>query len=94
MGESLGEQNIKNKLTSAFDLPKEIILNLPLISVIGKEEITIENYKGIIEYSEERVRLNTSCGVLKVEGKSLFLKKITTEYILITGNITLLEYLL
>lgn len=94
MGESLENQKIRNKITSAFDLPKEITLNLPLISMIGKEEVTIENYKGLIEYSDERIRFNTSCGVVKIEGKNLFLKKITTEYILITGSITNLEYLL
>jgi len=94
MGEGLENRKIKNKLTSVFDLPKEITLNLPIISMIGKEEVTIENYKGLIEYSEERIRFNTSCGVVKIEGKSLFLKKITTEYIIIIGSITNLEYLL
>lgn len=91
---NLEEQKIKTKLTNMFDLPKEIVLNLPLISIIGKEEISIENYKGLVEYSEGHIRLNTSCGILKIEGRDLFIRKITTEYILVTGSITSLEYLI
>jgi sporulation protein YqfC len=87
------ELKIKNKITAILDLPKEIVLNLPLISVIGIEEFTIENYKGIIEYTEERMRISTSCGILKIEGKKLCLKQITAENIAITGTISKFEYL-
>ena len=46
----------RRNMTEALELPKEILLHLPLISFIGQEEVTIENYKGILEYSEETVR--------------------------------------
>ena len=84
---------IKQTLTNIFDLPKEITMNLPLISIIGNEELFIENYKGVIEYTEEKIRLNTACGILKVDGRKLFLKQITAENITITGNILSMEYL-
>lgn len=80
--------------SNMLELPKEVALNLPLISITGNQEMEIENYKGVVEYTEERIRLNTSCGILKIEGKSLFLKQITTENMLITGKITKLEYML
>ncbi|MBR4114266.1 MAG: sporulation protein YqfC, partial [Anaerotignum sp.] len=47
---------LRKNVTEALELPKEIMLNLPLISLIGREEVTIENYKGILEYGEETVR--------------------------------------
>lgn len=86
--------DIKKKIINIFELPKEVILNLPLISIIGSEEINIENYKGVIEYNLERIRINTSCGVLKIEGKKLSLKQITAENISVNGLISKLEYLL
>ena len=49
--------DIKRMLTAALELPKEIALNLPVISIIGAEEVGIENYKTIIEYSAEQVRI-------------------------------------
>lgn len=90
----LNTENLKKKISTITELPKEIILNLPLVSMIGNEEITIENYKGIIEYTEEKVRISTPSGILKVEGKNLCLKQITSESISITGRIVKFQYLL
>ncbi len=53
----------RRNMTEALELPKEILLHLPLISFIGQEEVTIENYKGILEYSEETVRIGTAAGL-------------------------------
>ncbi|MDR1533288.1 MAG: sporulation protein YqfC [Clostridiales bacterium] len=87
-------RGIKNKVTALFELPREIVLNLPLITITGNEEISVENYKGVIEYSEERIRINTSCGVLRIEGRKLLLKQITAEMMTISGAVTRLEYLM
>ena len=87
-----GNQNIKKKLVNTLELPKEIIFNLPLITIVGNEEINIENYKGVIEYSPEKIRINTECGVLKINGEKLSFKQITAENIIVTGIIQTLEY--
>ena len=88
-----GNQNIKKKLVNTLELPKEIIFNLPLITIVGNEEINIENYKGVIEYSPEKIRINTECGVLKINGEKLSFKQITAENIIVTGVIQKLEYI-
>ena len=36
---------LKRNVVNALELPKEVILNLPFISLTGKEELIIENYK-------------------------------------------------
>lgn len=84
--------NIRRNMTDALELPREVVLNLPLISITGREELCIENYKGVVEYGEERIRINTGVGVLKIEGKKLFLKHITSENVIITGGIYKLEF--
>ena len=66
---------------------------MPLVTVIGNEEINIENYKGVIEYSPEKIRINTECGVLKINGEKLSFKQITSENIIVTGVIQKLEYI-
>ena len=87
------ERLITSTLVSALELPKEVVMNLPLITLIGKEDLTIENFKGILEYSEERVRINTSAGIVRVEGKNLRLKQITADNIVIVGGIDKLDFL-
>lgn len=84
---------IRRNVVNALELPKEVILNLPFISLTGKEELTIENYKGIIEYGDEIMRVGTASGVLRIEGKELLLKQLTSECIVVTGNIKGISFL-
>jgi len=79
--------HIKEKMTSVLSLPKEITLNLPLIMATGRDELNVENYKTLIEFTDTKIRINTNSGMLTVEGQRLMLKQITTENILITGKI-------
>lgn len=86
-------KGIKRTFAEAMELPKEAVLNLPLITILGREELFIENYKGIIEYSEETVRVSTGIGVLKIDGRGLFLKSILAESITLTGTFAAIQYL-
>jgi len=81
--------SLKKKIVSALDLPKEILL--PVVTVTGGNEIMIVNYKGLMEYSNEKLRLNTSSGVVVIEGKNLTLSSIRTEKVMISGNVTKIE---
>ena len=83
----------RRNMTEALELPKEILLHLPLISFIGQEEVTIENYKGILEYSEETVRIGTAAGVQRLEGQGLCLKQLSAECMVVTGRVEKMEFL-
>jgi len=91
-----GKRNtdIRGQIANLFELPKEIVLNLPLISVVGNQELNVENYKSVMEYSEEIVRINTSCGVLKVEGRKLVLRHMTSEVVTISGTLTDFQFII
>jgi sporulation protein YqfC len=83
---------IKDKLAGALSLPTEVVLNLPVVIWTGRNEANIENYKGILEYSDTRVRVNTRAGLLVIEGTRLHLKQITAENITVTGDINSINY--
>ena len=85
-------EKVKRDITAALALPKEIVLNLPLVTLYGNEELNLENYKSIVEYTDERIRIGTSIGVLRIEGRSLLLKQVTSEHITVTGGIVKIEY--
>ena len=78
---------VKEKMTGLFSLPKEIALNLPLITTTGRGEINIENYKNLVEFTDTKIRIQTNSGMLSIEGQGLVLKQITTEHVLATGKI-------
>ncbi|MCL2202352.1 MAG: YabP/YqfC family sporulation protein [Defluviitaleaceae bacterium] len=80
--------HVKEKLTNALSLPKEIALDMPLIMATGRGELNIENYKNLLEFSETKIRVHTAAGLLIIEGTRLHLKQITAENLFISGNIS------
>ncbi len=83
---------IKESVSEAFELPKDIMLDLPKITMLGDVELYIENHKGIIEYSIEKIRVDINKGTLIILGKDLFIKTIITEEIIISGKIYSVEF--
>ena len=77
----------KQKIKNFLEMPKEIISNVPKITIVGSNEMLIENYKGILEYEEFFVRVNTYIGIINVNGLNLNLNQITEDDIIITGKI-------
>ena len=78
---------LKRRITTTFELPLDIMLDLPLINLIGDEKLVISNHKGIVEYVKEQVRVKTSIGIVKVQGCGLVMKEISDENIVIMGKI-------
>jgi len=78
---------IREKITTALSLPKEITLDMPLIVMMGRDELNVENYKNLLEFSPTIIRVKTATGMLSIEGTALQLKQITAENLLITGQI-------
>ena len=63
--------NLKYNISEALELPKDIVMDLPKITIIGNIQINILNHKGIIEYTENTLRINSSIGIIKIEGTKL-----------------------
>ena len=78
---------INKKITSILDMPKEVTLNYPKITVLGEESVVVENHKGLIELSQTVIRLNTTMYLLKITGENLDIKSITGDDIEIVGKI-------
>ncbi|NLK43294.1 MAG: sporulation protein YqfC [Tissierellia bacterium] len=82
---------MKYNISEAFELPRDIIMDLPKLTVIGDKEASLLNHKGIIEYTQETIRVNTKSGVFKITGEDLEIKTILSEEIIITGRIKKIE---
>jgi sporulation protein YqfC len=87
------KSNIKSRLSESLELPKEVILNIPILKLIGKNDIYIENHRGIIEYSNEVLRINSEIGIIKILGKNLYIKEINKEELFITGDVNIIEFI-
>ena len=81
------KRNKYTKIDKILELPKEVCSNIPKIIITGFEEMIIENYKGILEYEEFYVRINTHLGVVNINGYNLNLENMTNDDIKVTGKI-------
>ncbi len=77
-------RRIKDKV---IDIPREIYTNEPKIITIGFKELNIENYKSILKYEEDYIKLETEIGILNINGTNLCLVKMKEENLKITGKI-------
>ena len=80
-----------NKVNEILDLPKEVGTDIPKVTMLGFNEVLIENYKGILEYEEYFVRVNTYIGIVNIHGINLKLEKMTEDNIKINGKIESIE---
>ena len=80
-------------VTDMFDLPAELLTGLPRISLAGREDMFVENHKGIIECTQKRIRFQTSAGIIKVTGEALVLRHVGAERLVIHGGIDAVEFL-
>lgn len=84
---------IKKGIADLLELPRDIVLDLPKVTLIGNLQLYIENHKGIIEYSTGIVRINTKSGILVVTGSDLTIRTIVVEEIILVGRIDKVEFL-
>ncbi len=76
-----------NRLDKILEMPKEICSDIPKIIITGFDEMIIENFKGILEYEEFFVRINTHIGIININGFNLNLENMTNDDIKVTGQI-------
>ena len=76
-----------NKISDMLEIPKEVYSNEPKLVIAGFNEIIIENYKGILEYDDFYVKINSYIGCINIHGFNLRLEKMTEDNIRIIGKI-------
>lgn len=92
MAKSWGKR-IRAWLTTQLDLPQDVMMDLPRITMIGPIHIYIENHRGLLTFSEKEVRLLLEQGELLIKGRGFVIKTILPEEILLEGKIEQVHYL-
>lgn len=86
------KKNRTNRINEILEIPKEISTNEPKVTIIGFNEMLIENYKNILEYEEFFIKINTYMGVISINGFNLNLKQMTEDDIVVNGNIESIDF--
>ncbi len=78
----------------ALEMPEELALDLPRVTLIGNVSLHIENHRGIINYSAQEVRLRVSEGYLIARGSGFKLRSISKTDVSLEGEINNLAIVL
>jgi sporulation protein YqfC len=87
-----GEKKWRQNLADLLELPREIMLNLPRLTIVGNLQCYLENHRGVIEYTAEKVRVSVNGGEIIVRGRELVIRYMGNEEIAIDGNIETVDY--
>lgn len=82
----------KEKIVEKLMLPKDLMLGAAVVTVTGQTEAYVENYRGIIEYTTDRIKLQTKTCTIELEGSSLNIGYYTNDEMKITGYISKITY--
>lgn len=74
-------------MMNQMDLPADVMMDLPRITMIGNFHIYIENHKGVIRFMNNELHLRLTDGKLLIFGNDFVIKNILPEEILLEGVI-------
>ena len=83
-GMSSKKKAIRQRILESAQIPEDLSRGAVLLQITGREEVYIENFRGILEY--------TDCRIL-IEGRYLQIPFYTSEEMKITGQIDQIRYL-
>lgn len=80
-------RHVQRSMADLLEMPKEIVLDLPKVTIVGALQLVVENHKGIIEYTADKVRVSVANGEIEISGRNLILETILPEEISLEGEI-------
>ena len=75
-----------------LEVPEEVDLKVPKLTILKFEEVLIENYKGILEYQDFFVRIQTYIGIININGFNLTLEEMTVDDVIVKGKIESVDF--
>ena len=81
-----------SKVSKFLEIPREVISNVPKITITGFDEILIENFKGILEYEDFFTRISTELGNININGFNFKLNQMTYNDIIVSGKIENIDF--
>ncbi len=80
------KNSIKSKLLS------EMLADEPKIEMLGNREIIIDGCRGVVEYTENLIKLSLGENVLSILGDNLLIKSFDSSIGVISGQISEISF--
>jgi len=85
--------NRMQNIAEALDFPLDVISDIPRSEIMGNCQLNIENIRGVLDYNENCIKINTTVGIIKIDGDELLIENISDESIFVKGRIIRFEFI-
>lgn len=75
----------------ALELPADVVAGAPLLELVGKRELRMDNHRGILSYGPEEISVSGGRILVRIRGRGLELSAMSERSLLITGEIASVE---
>lgn len=79
-------------MADVLDLPRDVTMEMPRITMIGQVQIYVENHRGVLLFHDQELRLLLTKGQLLIQGKELVIQTILPEEVLVAGEISQVRF--
>ncbi len=86
------KRQLQQQVANFLDLPGDLMMDLPKVVLVGDIQVSIENHRGILVYTTEQVKVDTTLGNLEIIGIDLSLKNILPDEIMVEGRIKSISF--
>lgn len=69
------------------NIKKTSPITIETVTAYGYNELTIENHKGILSFSDKAVTVRAADSTIKISGSRLEIKEFTKDLIIIAGHL-------
>ena len=82
----------REQVIEQLELPKDFVLKDALVTITGRRELLIENYKGILIYEDSFIKIQAKNCRIEITGTHLNIDYYTNEEMKITGFVQQIQY--
>ena len=82
----------KEQISDKMGFTKDVILGATIVTIEGDKTLYIENYKGIITYTDKSIMILGKKNKIQIEGKNLQIEYYTNIDMKIKGSISCVKY--
>lgn len=81
------------QLAGQLTLSQEVLSGSVRMVICGKSCIRLENYKGILDYTDTNIKILSNDGRIQIEGKRLQISYCSDVELCVMGNIRQIQYI-
>ena len=89
---SVKEPVIAEAISKKLRISEDVLAQAPIVMGYGTHRFCVENYRNIIEYTQELIRIQTKTVRIHIIGKNLVIAYFRDDGMCIIGDISSVEY--